>query len=399
MTGSNGYGGADSSGPTGNEPAGEAPVVPGAGWHRAGGEDLTQSPRRRKRRKGMGMGWGGGNREAAMVPDAEFTSYYGRQIVKTPTWKNPEVPIYFFLGGAAGTSSVIGALAEFTGRPKLARNAEYVAGAAALGSVVLLIDDLGRPERFLNMLRVFKVTSPLSVGSYILSPFSAFTSAAAGVRLLELAPVLRTAAKVLPFLPKLAGAFPFLRKASAVGAAAFGGPMATYTAVLIANTAAPSWHEAHLELPFVFAGSAMAAGGGLTAALTPVDENGPSRKVALTGVALELAAIQRVEHGHGILSEPYHEGKAGKLLRAAKTATVSGAAVTALAGRWRAGSVVGGTLLAAGSLMTRMGIFEAGVASTKDPKYVVIPQKERLRKRQEAAAATGDPHEAKHVVR
>ena len=147
------------------------------GWHRAGGEDLT-NPRRRKRRKGGGdRGWGSGNREAAMVPDAEFSSYYGRQIVKTPTWKNPEVPLYFFLGGAAGTSSVIAALAEFTGRPKLARNAEYVSGVGALASVVLLIDDLGRPERFLHMLRVFKVTSPLSVGSYILSPFSALTSA------------------------------------------------------------------------------------------------------------------------------------------------------------------------------------------------------------------------------
>jgi formate-dependent nitrite reductase membrane component NrfD len=381
---------------TGNEPAGEAPTTPGAGWHKAGGADLTRP--KRKRRRGGG-GWGGGNREAAMVPEAEFTSYYGRQIVKTPTWKNPEVPIYFFLGGAAGTSSVIGALAEFTGRPKLARNAEYVAGAGALASVVLLIDDLGRPERFLHMLRVLKVTSPLSVGSYILSPFSAFTSAAAGVRLLELQPVLGLASKVLPFLPKLAGAFPLLRKASAVGAAAFGGPMATYTAVLIANTSAPSWHEAHTELPFVFAGSAMAAGGGLTAALTPVAENGPSRKVALTGVAIELAAIHRVENGHGLLSEPYHEGKAGTLLRAAKKATVSGAAVTALAGRWRAGSIIGGALLAAGSLMTRMGVFEAGVASTKDPKYVVIPQRARLEARQAAAAAEADPHEAKSVVR
>jgi formate-dependent nitrite reductase membrane component NrfD len=380
-----------------NEPAGPAPVTPGAGWHRAGGADLTKP--RRKRRRGGGGGWGSGNREAAMVPEAEFTSYYGRQIIKSPTWKNPEVPIYFFMGGAAGTSSVIAALAEFTGRPTLARNAEYAAGVGALASVVLLIDDLGRPERFLHMLRVFKVTSPLSVGSYILSPFSALASAAAGVRLLELKPVLGLASKVLPFLPTLAGAFPVLRKTSAVGAAAFGGPMATYTAVLIANTAVPSWHAPHDELPFVFAGSAMAAGGGITMALTPVDEAGPSRKVALTGVALELAAMHRVETGHGLVSEPYHLGKAGKLLRAAKAATVGGAGVTALLGRTRAGAVVGGVLLATGSLLTRMGVFEAGMASAKDPKYTVIPQRERLEARQAAAAAQGDPHEAKSVVR
>jgi formate-dependent nitrite reductase membrane component NrfD len=368
---------------TGNEPAGEAPITPGAGWHRAGGSDVTKP--RRKRRKGGG-GWGGGNREAAMVPEAEFTSYYGRQIIKSPTWKNPEVPIYFFLGGAAGTSSIIGALAEFTGRPKLARNAEYAAGIGGLASVVLLIDDLGRPERFLHMLRVFKPTSPLSVGSYILSPFSTFTSAAAGLRLLGLRPVANAATKVVPFLPKIAGSFPVLRKLSALGAAAFGGPMATYTAVLIANTAVPSWHAPHDELPFVFAGSAMAAGGGITMALTPVDEAGPSRKVALAGVAIELAAIQRVEHGHGIVSEPYHLGKAGKLLRAAKAATLSGAGITALAGKTRAGSVVGGLLLATGSLLTRMGVFEAGMASAKDPKYTVIPQRERLEARENGHA-------------
>ncbi|CCH85867.1 Formate-dependent nitrite reductase, membrane component [Modestobacter italicus] len=385
---------------TGNEPAGEAPLTPGAGWHRAGGEDLTRP--RRKRRRGGGGGWGSGNREAAMVPDAEFSSYYGRQIIKSPTWKNPEVPVYFFLGGAAGTSSVIAALAEFTGRPKLARNAEYAAGVGALASVVLLIDDLGRPERFLHMLRVFKPTSPLSVGSYILSPFSALASAAAAVRLLDLKPVYGLGTKVLPFLPSIAGAFPVLRKGAAVGAAAFGGPMATYTAVLIANTAVPSWHAPHDELPFVFAGSAMAAGGGITMALTPVDEAGPSRKVALTGVAVELAAMHRVEHGHGIVSEPYHLGKAGKLLRAAKAATVSGAGITALLGRTRPGSVVGGVLLAAGSLLTRMGVFEAGMQSAKDPKYTVIPQRERLEARQAEAAAragTDDPHEARSVVR
>ncbi|WP_448614650.1 NrfD/PsrC family molybdoenzyme membrane anchor subunit [Modestobacter sp. URMC 112] len=378
--------------PAADETAGEAPSTPGAGWHRAGGEDLTRPKRRRRR---GGGGWGSGNREAAMVPEAEFSSYYGRQIIKSPTWKNPEVPIYFFLGGAAGTSSVIAALAEFTGRPALARNAEYVAGASALGSVVLLIDDLGRPARFLHMLRVFKPTSPLSVGSYILSPFSTFAAAAAGLRLLDVRPVAKAATRVVPFLPKVAGSFPVLRKLTALGAAAFGGPMATYTAVLIANTAVPSWHAPHDELPFVFAGSAMAAGGGLTMALTPVEEAGPSRTVALAGVGIELAAIHRVENGHGIVSEPYHLGKAGRLLRAAKAATLSGAGLTALAGRTRVGAVLGGGLLAAGSLLTRMGVFEAGMQSAKDPKYTVVPQRERLEAR-EAQAAAG---EARSVVR
>jgi hypothetical protein len=147
-----------------------AHTVPGAGWRRAGGSDVTPQSRKRRRKGGGkgGGGWGGGGREAAMVPEAEFTSYYGRNIVKPATWKNPEVPLYLFLGGMAGTSSVIGALGEFTRRPGLAKAAHLTAAGGALASVVLLIVDLGRPMWFLQMLRVFKPTSPLSVSSYIL---------------------------------------------------------------------------------------------------------------------------------------------------------------------------------------------------------------------------------------
>jgi DMSO reductase anchor subunit len=333
----------------------------GNGWHRAGGADVTRGRRRRK-------GSAGGAGEASMVGAAEFTSYYGRPIIKSPTWKTPEVPLYLFLGGAAGTSSIIGALGEFTGRPRLARAAQFTASGGALASVALLVVDLGRPERFLHMLRVFKPTSPLSVGSYILSPFSALTTATAGLRLL--------------------GWLPPLRKLVAVSSAVFGGPMTTYTAVLLSNTAVPAWHEAHTDMPFLFAGSAMAAGGGLTMALAPVAEAGPSRTVALAGAAIELAASQRVERGHGIVDEPYHVGRPGALLKAAKACTVAGAGLTVPARRSRAAAVVSGALLAAGSALTRAGVFEAGVASTQDPKYVVVPQRERLAARQNGHAST-----------
>jgi DMSO reductase anchor subunit len=341
-----------------------APTTPGAGgWHRTGGEDLTR-PRRRKR---GGGGWGSGNREAAMVPEAEFTSYYGRPILKSPTWKNPEVPLYLFLGGAGGTSAIIGALAEFSGRPALRKVAHLTAAGGALTSVGLLIVDLGRPARFLHMLRVLKPTSPLSVGSYILSPFSALTVATAGLGVL--------------------GWFPRLRKVAAVGAAVFGGPMTTYTAVLLSNTAVPSWHEAHEAMPILFAGSAMAAGGGITMALSPVEESGPAQRVALVGAAVELAAAQKVEHGHGIVDEPFHEGRAGILLKAAKACTVAGTGVGLLARRSRVAAVASGVLLAAGSALTRFGVFDAGMESSKDPKYVVVPQRERI-----AARAQQDGH-------
>ena len=140
----------------------------------------------------------------------------------------------------------------------------------------------------------------------------------------------------------------------------------------------PSWHAAHTQPPFVFGGSALAAGGGISMALAPVDEAGPARKMAVTGAAIELVAMHGVENDHGLLSEPFHEGRPGTFMRAAKACTAAGAGLTVVAGRRRWGAVASGTLLAAGSLLTRFGVFEAGIASTKDPKYVVVPQRERL---------------------
>jgi hypothetical protein len=344
----------------------EGITTPGAGWRRADGPPAQKRQKRRRR----GGGRPGG--EVAMVEEAEFTSYYGRPIIKPPVWKTPDVPLYLFLGGAAGSSSIMAALADLTDRPALTRNARYVSGGAAIASVVFLVHDLGRPERFLHMLRVIKPTSPLSIGSYILAPFSAAAGATAAVELL--------------------GWFPRLKRFGGVVAALFGGPLATYTGVLFANTAVPSWHAAHKELPFVFGASGMAAGGGLTMALSPIEEAGPSRKMAVAGAAVELAAMHRVETEFGIVSEPYHEGKAGKLLRAAKSCTAAGAALTVVAGRRRAGAVAAGALLAAGSLLTRFGVFEAGMASAKDPKYTVVPQRERLAAREAGQQVASNGH-------
>ncbi len=338
---------------------------PGSGWRQADSGPATQHPSKKRRKRGGGRR---GRGEVAMVEDVEFTSYYGRQIVKTPVWKSPDVPLYLFLGGAAGSSAILGALADVSGRPSLTRTARLTAGGGSILSVVFLIHDLGRPERFLHMLRVFKVTSPLSVGTYILAPFSAAAGATAAVELL--------------------GWFPRLKRFGGVVAALFGGPLATYTGVLLANTAVPSWHAPHKELPFVFAGSAMAAGGGITMVFTPVAEAGPSRKMAVTGAAIELAAVHKVENDHGIVSEPFHIGRAGKLLKAAKACTAAGAGLTVVAGRSRLGAAASGTLLAAGSLLTRFGVFDAGMASARDPKYTVIPQRERMAARANGHAPT-----------
>ena len=93
-------------------------------------------------------------RELRMVERAEPRSYYGRPVIKPPVWK-PQVPWYFFTGGLTGAASTFALMSELAGRGRLARRASAVAMLAGTASPVLLITDLGRPERFLNMLRVF----------------------------------------------------------------------------------------------------------------------------------------------------------------------------------------------------------------------------------------------------
>ena len=307
-------------------------------------------------------------REESPVPDVEFRSYYGRQILKTPVWKQPDVPLYLFVGGIAGASAVLAEGAALARLPALERTARLAAaGGSSIGSV-LLIHDLGRPERFLNMLRVFKPTSPLSVGSWILAPFAGLATAAAGSLVTgRLRPVGR-----------LAG----------VGAALLGPPLGTYTAALLADTAVPAWHEAYRELPFLFAGSGAAAAGGLAMVATPKDQTRPARRLAIAGVALDLAAEHRIEERLGMLAEPYQQGRPGRFLRAARLLNLAGAAGTLLAGRSRAAAVVSGGALMGASVLTRFAVFQAGLASAKDPKYTVVPQRARLAAR--AAAGTDE---------
>ena len=114
-----------------------------------------------------------------MVPQAEFTSYYGRPVLKEPVWKSPDVPGYLFLGGLAGASSALAAFAQLSGNRELSRASKTAAAGAISLSAAALVHDLGRPARFLNMLRVFKVTSPMSVGSWLLAAYGPVAGAAA----------------------------------------------------------------------------------------------------------------------------------------------------------------------------------------------------------------------------
>ena len=124
--------------------------------------------------------WGRRRRgEQPVVPRAEFTSYYGQPVINAPVWRSPDIPGYLFLGGLAGASSLLGAGAQLTGRPSLARTAKAGAFGAGCLSMAALLHDLGRPARFLHMLRVFKVSSPMNVGSWLLGAYVPATGVAA----------------------------------------------------------------------------------------------------------------------------------------------------------------------------------------------------------------------------
>jgi len=313
-----------------------------------------------------------------MVPPAEFRSYYGRPVVKAPVWRH-DIAAYLFTGGLAAGSAIVAAGADLTGRPALRASGRVTALAALGASAYFLVNDLGRPTRFHHMLRVAKPTSPMSVGTWILSAFGA----AAGVA---------AAAEVTPWLPRrgvlglAARVLPVAGRAGGLAAAATAPALATYTAVLLADTATPSWHAAYPKLPFVFAGSALASGGAAGLIGAPTDQAGPARALAVGGAALELAATHAVETRMGLLSEPYHEGRAGRWLRAARVLTAAGAVGAVIGARSRTVSALSGVALLAGSLSTRFGVFEAGKASADDPKYTVVPQRARL-----AGGAVDDP--------
>lgn len=309
----------------------------------------------------------GGRRERAMVPEAQFTSYYGRPVVKDSPW-TADIPAYLFLGGLAGGSSLLAAGGDLTGRPALRRTARITALAAITTSFAALVRDLGRPARFHHMLRVAKPSSPMSVGTWILTAYGPMVALAALPELRSVLPgPIRDAALLRP-----------AARGAGLVAAGVAPAVAAYTAVLLSDTATPSWHEARRDLPFVFVGSAAAAAGGAAMVTTALDEAGPARQLAVAGAALDLAASRTMEASMGIAAEPMRAGRAGTYLRAARVLTAVGGLVTAIAARRsRAASAVGGACLVVGSVCTRFGVFHAGQQSARDPRYTVVPQRQR----------------------
>jgi hypothetical protein len=297
--------------------------------------------------------------EEAAGSDANgYRSYYGQPVLKEPVW-TPEIPLYFFTGGLAGASAGLAYLADLRRNRDLARRSWAIALGAVSVSPALLVSDLGVPTRFLNMLRMFKVTSPMSVGSWILSASGLATGIAAA--------------------NALTGAFPRSSRLARPAAAALGLPLSTYTAALLANTAIPVWHEARATLPFGFAGGAAASAGAAAVALTPPRRAAPARRVAVAGAVTEIAASELMVRRLSDLGEPYRKGSAGRLFKLALGLSAAGGGLIAARGaRSRAAAIGGGALVGAGALAERWSIYRAGFQSAADPKYVVGQQRRRI---------------------
>jgi formate-dependent nitrite reductase membrane component NrfD len=299
--------------------------------------------------------------EQLMVPDVEFTSYYGRPVIKEPVWQALDVAGYLFFGGLAGASSVLAAGAEVSGYGELARVAKLGALGAISLSAAALVHDLGRPERFVNMLRVFKPTSPMSVGSWLLTAYGPVAGAAA--------------------VSEVTGILPGAGRAATAGAGLLGPAVATYTAALICDTAVPAWHEGHREMPYLFAGSASCAAAGLGLLTLPPAAATPARTLATLAAPAELVVKRLLLRRLGDIAEPYKTGRSGQMFRAAELLTVGGLAGAVLGRRNRAVSALAGASLLAASALTRFGVFEAGMATARDPKYTVVPQRRRRDRR------------------
>jgi len=347
----------------------------------------------------------------------EPRSYHGQPVVKEPIWK-PEIPWYLFLGGLGGASAGLAWLSQLRGNDVLAKRAWTGALIGTGLSPALLISDLGRPGRFLYMLRMFKVTSPMSVGSWVLFAFGGASSAAGldallpsverrGGRVLS-PPGARTPAwrpahvrphrhppdrrgrrtrSLLPArslsrsrpLPRGRRLLRLAARPARPAAALAGLPLATYTGALLAQTAVPVWHEARRELPALFAAGAAASAGAFATVLTPVEHAAAARRLALLGSVAELALVPVMEHRLGELGEPYHTAEAGAYGRLARGLTISGALLLAArAGRSRAAAVAGGAMVLAGAACERWSVFKAGFQSARDPKYTVGPQRRRV---------------------
>jgi formate-dependent nitrite reductase membrane component NrfD len=299
---------------------------------------------------------------AAAMPPSEGATYDEHPVIKKSVW-SWSVPLYYYVGGTSGGSAVLGGAATLIAPDQFARLIAHTRWIGAVGGVVsgvLLTFDLGRPSRFLNMLRVFRPTSPMNLGSWVLTAF-AIAAGSSAVLLRGPAPLRR--------LGDLAGV-----KAGVLRLALSG-----YTGVLVANTVAPVWQRPHRTLPLLFLASAVS---GASSLLNFFEWNeSEQRAIAVfgaTGQLVDVTCDQVVEQQIATVLEavrPLREGFSGFLWKAGKALTAVSLVLSLALGtsrRKRAWTAAFGT---AGALCLRFGIHYAGQRSADNPRATFHQQR------------------------
>jgi formate-dependent nitrite reductase membrane component NrfD len=299
--------------------------------------------------------------------------------IKPPVW-TWEVPLYFWLGGVASGASFVALACDLAGDADSAVVSRRVALGAVAPAPLLLIADLGRPERFLNMLRIFKPRSPMNLGAWCLMAFSGTGAGGVAADLLGR----RRVAQVL------GGATALL-----------GGYLGSYTGVLLASTAVPLWARSRLFLGPIFVTTATATGAAaarLVLVAGGLEAGHPTRRalgaVETAAIATELGLSAINERRVGEAGEALNTGTAGWMLRGAKAAVTLGLALR-FATRHRNGRLYGDIasgLYLGGGLLFRYAWVYAGHGSARDDRVVAELARE-------GEAARGVPSVAREPVR
>lgn len=298
------------------------------------------------------------------APQRDDPTYYDRPVLKAPVW-SWEIPLYYFTGGAAGACLVLGAAAQLDRSGELNRVIRRCHWAGIIGSSIsaaLLITDLGKPSRFLHMLRVFRPTSPMNAGTWILSG-AAPTAITAGLFL------------------RRTGLLHWIGEGFGFASGVFGMGLSTYTGVLVGNSVIPLWRSSRRILPLLFGASAVASAGSFFELLsnTP-QERRITRTFGAIGRVAELAAAVAMEKQVARVPQvarPLRSGLSGFLWKASMVLTAAGLVTSLLPKTSRRKRVVGGVLGTAGSLALRYAVHTAGVASANDPRATFHSQRPR----------------------
>ena len=288
------------------------------------------------------------------------TTYYDRPMLKESVW-SIDIPIYYFLGGAAGAALTLGAAIQLASGTRRRERELRKASAAChwigiIGSTAgagFLIHDLGRPSRFLYMMRVFRPTSPMNMGVWVLA--GAAPSAIATGLLLNRRGFLGTIGEVAGYVSGI-----------------FGAALAGYTGVLVSSTAIPIWQQSRRWLPALFIASSASTAASIIDIISGNRAAGAiARSFGTAGRVAEIVASLNVEHSASAtpkVGEPFTHGAPGFLWRAAGALTAASLVISLLSGKSRNKTRVAGVLGAAGSLCLRFAVHYLGDASARDPR-------------------------------